>query len=169
MDQKKMDQVLASIQKFSLPRYDEIPNVGLYLEQTAKYITEYISRLGDFTLTGSMISNYVKKGLVDNPVKKQYSREQIGYLFFISIAKTVLSIEDVHLMIQLKKKSYPSQVAYDYFCAELENVIRFVFGLSKNLDVVGQNNYDTKNLLRTAVIAVAHKAYLDNYLQCLKG
>lgn len=168
MDQKTKEEVLSSIRTFSLPRYDEIPNVGLYLEQTSKYISEYISRLGDFTLTGSMISNYVKKGLLDNPVKKQYDRDQIAYLFFISIAKTVLSIEDVHLMIDLQKKSYPPQTAYDYFCTELENTVQFVFGLKDKLDTVGTNNADTKVLLRNTIIAVAHKAYLDNYLKCLK-
>ena len=166
--QKTKDEVLSSIRHFSLPRYEEIPNVGLYLEQTSKYISEYISRLGDFTLTGSMISNYVKKGLLDNPVKKQYNRDQIAYLFFISIAKTVLSIEDVHLMIELQKKSYPPQTAYDYFCMELENSVQFVFGLKEKLDTVGTHNADTKILLRNTIIAVAHKAYLDNYLKCLK-
>lgn len=168
MDQKTKEEILTSIRNFSLPRYDEIPNVGLYLEQTSKYISEYISRLGDFALTGSMISNYVKKGLLESPVKKQYDRHQICYLFFISIAKTVLSIEDIHLMIQLQKQSYQPRVAYDYFCTELENVVQFVFGLKENLDTVGTNNADTKILLRNTIIAVAHKAYLDNYLKCLK-
>jgi hypothetical protein len=168
MDQKNKEEILSSIRNFSLPRYDEVPNVGLYLEQTSKYISEYIARLGDFTLTGSMISNYVKKGLLENPVKKQYSRDQICYLFFISIAKTVLSIEAVHLMIDLQKKSYSPRVAYDYFCAELENVVHHVFGLKDTLDTVGTNNAETKILLRNTIIAVAHKAYLDNYLKCLK-
>ena len=59
-----------AIRQFTLPSYNEIPNVGLYLEQTAKYISEYLTCLGDFALTGSMISNYVKKGLIKNPVKK---------------------------------------------------------------------------------------------------
>ena len=44
---------------FHLPRYQEIPDVGLYLEQTAKYIDSYLSPLEDISITGSMISNYV--------------------------------------------------------------------------------------------------------------
>ena len=31
-------QVAEALKGFRLPRYNEIPNVGLYLEQTAKYI-----------------------------------------------------------------------------------------------------------------------------------
>ena len=74
-------QISQSIADFRLPRYNEIPNVGLYLEQATKYVCEYLAPLGEYNLTPSMISNYVKKGLIANPVKKQYSREQIAYLF----------------------------------------------------------------------------------------
>ena len=77
--------------QFSLPRYEEIPDIGLYLDQTAKYINSYLEPLGEMSITPSMISNYVKHGLVENPIKKQYGQEQIAYLFFIAIAKSVLS------------------------------------------------------------------------------
>ena len=69
---------------FTLPDYDQIPNVGLYLEQVTKYLNEYLEPLGCTPLTGSMISNYVKKGLVKNPVKKQYDREHIARLLVIA-------------------------------------------------------------------------------------
>ena len=64
MKENRKVRVADSVRGFTLPRYDEIPNVGLYLEQTAKYISEYLNCLGDFTLTRSMISNYVKKGII---------------------------------------------------------------------------------------------------------
>ena len=39
MDQTGKDTMTAAIRSFRLPRYEEIPNVGLYLEQTTKYIS----------------------------------------------------------------------------------------------------------------------------------
>jgi hypothetical protein len=39
-----------------LPTYDQIPNVGLYLEQVTKYISDHLAPLEDIQLTGSMIS-----------------------------------------------------------------------------------------------------------------
>ena len=167
MNQKMKDEILNSIRNFALPRYEEIPNVGLYLEQTSKYISEYLASLGDFALTGSMISNYVKKGLISNPVKKQYNREQIAYLIFIAVAKTVLSMEDIRLLIHLQKDAYESQKAYEYFRLELENVLFYVFGLKETLDNVGNDRTDTKNMLRTVIITAAHKAYLDKYFAAL--
>ena len=55
------DAIAGSIRGFRLPRYREIPDVGLYLEQATKYINQTISPLGFGTFTGSMVRNYVKQ------------------------------------------------------------------------------------------------------------
>lgn len=160
-------EIQNSIENFYLPRYSDIPNVGLYLEQVVKYISEYLEPLGSFSLTGSMVSNYVKKGLVANPVKKQYYRDQIAYLFFIAVAKNVLSMEDIRLLFEMQRETYSAKRAYDYFCSEFENVLSFVFGTKETLDTVGHDNNDTKTMLRNTIIAVAYKVYLDKYLAAL--
>lgn len=160
MEQTIKQEISASIAEFKLPKYGEIPNVGLFLEQTAKYISEFLAPLG-ITITGSMISNYVKKKIIANPIKKQYDREQIAYLIFIAIAKSVLSLEDIQLLIKLQKDSYESKVAYKYFCTELENVLFYVFGLKDTLDEVGISKTDEKIILRNTIITIAHKVYLD--------
>ena len=167
MKLKTKQKIADSLRDFRLPRYEELPDVGLYLEQTSKYISEYMSCLGDFALTGSMISNYVKKGLVANPVKKQYNREQIAYLIFIAVAKSVLSMEDIRLLFELHRSVYTPQKAYDYFRMELENVLHYVFGLKETLDTVGNDRTQTKNILRTVIVAAAHKAYLEQYFTIL--
>ncbi len=157
----KINGIVEDIKNFNLPKYNEIPNVGLYLEQTAKYISEYLEPLQQLALTGSMISNYVKKGLVSNPIKKQYNREQIAYLIFIAIAKSVLSIEDIKLTIEIQKKSYSSEMAYNYFETELKNVINYVFGIENNLHEIGTESTEQKKMLRNIIITIAHKVYLE--------
>ena len=62
MKENTKKEIQNLINDFSLPRYNDIPNVGLYLEQVVKYISEYLEPLGSFSLTSSMVSNYVKKG-----------------------------------------------------------------------------------------------------------
>lgn len=168
MEQKIKDKVSMSVKDFKLPRYEEIPNVGLFLEQTSKYISEYLQPLG-ITITGSMISNYVKKKIISNPVKKQYNREQIAYLIFIAVAKTVLSLEDVQLLIQIQKDSYESKIAYRYFCMELENVLFYVFGLKEALDEIGNSNTDEKVILRNTIVTVVNKVYLEKCFEGLKA
>jgi len=146
---------------FRLPRFQEIPDVGFYLEQTACYIGQLLEPLGEGAVTGSMISNYVKKGLLANPVKKRYNREQIAYLIFIALAKSVLSLDTLTVFIRIQKATYTAERAYDYFCEELENVLAFVFGKKLMLDDVGEDSSQEKKLLRSTIIAVAHKIYLE--------
>ena len=57
-----------SARDYRMPRYKEIPNVGLYLEQTVKYINECLAPI-EISITPSMLSNYVKKGYIDRPKK----------------------------------------------------------------------------------------------------
>lgn len=152
---------------FHLPRYHEIPNMGLYLEQTTKYISEYLSPLQENIITSSMISNYVKKDLVENPVKKLYYREQIAYLIFIALAKNVLSLDNLSQFIQLQKCTYATERAYDYTCDEFENVLQYVFGAKDTLDTVGIDSTDEKFMLRATIITVAHKLYLEKCFQAL--
>ena len=163
MEKQIKAQLISSIKEFKLPEYENIPDMGLYLEQTVRYVQDFLSPLPNIAITGSMVSNYVKKGLIANPVKKLYYREHIAYIIFIAVAKTVLSLEDIQLLIKLQKETYDEKTAYEYFCRELINIIQYVFGLKEELEEIGEKNSDEKTLLRNTVITVAHKIYLDMY------
>jgi len=161
MDPNTRNRIAASIDAFRLPTYQEIPDVGLYLEQTAKYISDCLAPVQDLPVTGSMISNYVKKGLITKPVRKQYSREQIAQLMFIAVAKMVLSMDDVHLMLTIQRQTYHSQIAYDYFRTELRYVLDCVLCREGELSALDPGATDQKVMLRNTIIALAHKIYLD--------
>ena len=165
MTQEKKELLAAAVRRFRLPRYQEIPTVGLYLEQTTKYISQYLDPLEENCLTNSMIANYVKRKLIANPVKKQYGREQIAYLFFIAVAKNVLSLDSMERFIRVQERTYSLDQAYDYFCDELENILAFVFGLKSSPDDVGVTRTDEKMMLRSTIIAFSHKIYLEKFFQ----
>ena len=157
-----------SIRGLRLPRYAEIPTVGLYLEQTIKYINSYLAPLGCLELTGSMVSNYVKKGLIPAPVKKQYFPEQISYLFFVALAKNLTSMENIDLLISVQRGTYTLPVAYDYMCGELENMLFYFFGLKNRPEELGETESDEKNLLRGLIMSAANVIYLNNYIEYLR-
>ena len=169
MEQQTKDAIRASVQNFRLPDYADIPDIGLYLDQTGTYVAERLSPLQSFSITPSMISNYVKMGLIDKPVKKLYHRDQIAYLLFIAAAKSVLSLEDIQLLIDLQKKTYTPAVAYQYYCMEFKNILFYIFGLKDTIEEVGVDSSDEKTMLRNTIIAVAHKVYLDKYFRALQG
>jgi len=164
----KTKQIIAdSLRGFRLPRYEEIPDVGLYLEQTAKYICEYLAPLEEAPLTPSMISNYVKKDLIDNPVRKLYGRDQIAYLIFITIAKNVMSLDGLIHFIALQKRTYSLQIAYDYFCDQFESTLLFTAEVKDTMDIVGEDNADEKRLLFSCIVAVTQKIYLEKCLEAI--
>lgn len=133
MHEKQKEEMLLSIRDFRLPKYDEIPDVGLFLEQTTKYISKYVEPLQDITLTGSMISNYVKQKIIAKPIKKQYFTDQIAYLIFIAIAKSVLSLDDIHLFIQLQKKPMTLRLHMNIFVTSWKKLFRMYLELENIL------------------------------------
>lgn len=167
MKLKTKQKISDSLRDFHLPRYEELPDVGLYLEQTAKYISEFLSPLEEGSLTPSMVSNYVKKGLIRNPVKKQYGREQIAYLFFIALTKNVLSLDGLINFIALQKRTYSLQKAYDYFCEQFENTLLFTAEVKDTLDIAGEDTTDEKRLLFSCIVAVTQKIYLERCLEAI--
>jgi len=166
--EQEYTEAIRAVQNYRLPRYHEIPNVGLYLNQVTKYINDYLALFPDMAITESMISNYVKKRLVANPRKKQYDREQIAYLIVIDVAKSVLPLDYVKRLLAIQQKTYPCDVAYDYFCCEFENVLQFVFGCKAEMEEIGQDSNDTKMLFRRVIVTVAHKIYLEYSFRNLK-
>lgn len=156
-----MKQTLGEpLRTFQLPKYAHLPDVGLYLEQTTQYINRCLAPLGCVEITSSMIRNYVKMGLVNHPVGKQYYADQIAHLIVIAILKHTLSLEHIGSLFHHQQQVYTDQVAYDYFCAELENILSFRFGLKNTVDDIGTTTSLIKEMLRSAIIAVSHYIYL---------
>lgn len=151
-----------SIENFRLPRYREIPDVGLYLDQTVKYINPFLAPLGFPEITASMISNYVKKGYIASPVRKQYNADQIACLFFIALAKNVVSMENIGILFGVQEHSYTRQVAYDYFADTLEGMLQYTFGLIEEFEDKGTTDSEQRKILQSVIIAVVHIIYLNS-------
>jgi len=163
---KEMKALFAEkIKDFRLPRYNELPNVGLYLEQVTKYINGFLTPLGWPEITSSMVSNYVKKGVILPPQKKQYSNDQLGYLIFISFAKSVLTLENIQKLFEIQRSTYSPEEAYNYFCSELENMLFHIAGLNEELGNIGLKNTEEKLVLRSVIIAVSQIMFISNCLE----
>ena len=154
-------RVTACAAGFALPRYADIPQVGLYLDQTVQYVNGCFSTFRGVELTPSMVSNYVKKGILSHPVRKKYSREQIASLLYIVVSKTVLPMENIDTLFKMQRAHCSAGVAYDYFCDEMENCLPFVFGARNTIRDLAVDAATEKRLLRSTILAAANKMYLD--------
>ena len=146
---------------FRMPKYALLPDMGLYLEQTTQYINQCLKPLGCIEITSSMIRNYVKMGLVANPVRKQYYANHIAHIICISIMKHVLTLEQAGKLFHLQQQVYTDETAYDYFCVEFENVLMYRFGFKDHLDDLGVTHSQEKEMLRSVITAVSHIIYLN--------
>ena len=135
--------------------------MGLYLEQTTKYVNGFLAPLGCLELTSSMVSNYVKKGLIPKPAKKQYYAEHLAYLFFVALAKQLVSMENIRLLLQIQQDSYALPVAYDFMCKDLENLLFQVFGLQEPQDIPGVTMSEEKDLFHGLIYAAAQVIFMN--------
>ena len=161
------EQLQKTVESLQLPKYNEVPDVGLYLDQVVKYINSYLNNITQ-PITTSMVSNYVKKKIIASPVKKQYSRDQIIYIMMITIFKNVMSLDQITLMFDIQKKSYNSKIAYNYFYLEFYNNLEYVFGIKDQLDYIGSDSTDEKLVFKNAIITICHKIYMDQLFTLLK-
>ncbi len=151
---------LAVIEDFRFPSYNEIPDVGLFLEQTGKYINEFLKPLLKTELTVSMISNYVKKKIIESPVKKQYYRSHIADLIIIAVAKPILTLENIRLMIEVEKDMRSSREMYETFCSIFEDTLKRTFRLEEE-DKRKKDEDNPITIMRYISTAVSYKIFLD--------
>ena len=158
-DMKALERrTLEQFSNFSFPEYEEIPDVGLYLKQVVRYIAGVLEPLGIQPLTASMISNYVKQGLIDSPEKKMYFREQIALLMYIAVTKNVLSMEQISYTISLREPGDGMAQTYKRMRSEM-------LGAVANLPESGTALHDSAEpeemLLHNTIILIIYKIFLD--------
>ncbi len=148
---------------FHMPRYDEIPDIDLYMDQLLIYIDKVLLPLSinnqEKILTTSMVNNYVKQGLLPPTVKKRYSREHVARLIEICIAKQVHSITEISRLLDVQNALFDIETAYNYICTELENVLLSTFSNKPLPEDSAICNQDARLLVRDTTIAFAHKLY----------
>lgn len=160
-DNKKA--LVPSIEGFKMPTFDQIPNVGLFI-WAGNDVFERISwTFGRNSIDEFDDQQLRQKHLIESPIKKQYSREQLAYLFFIAISKTVLPLADLKVLVEIQRKTYTTRRAYEYFTEELDNALKYVFGTQETLKKIGRDKTEEKRMLDNIIMTAAHKIYLEKY------
>ena len=150
-----------------MPHYNEIPDVGLYLDQTSKFINSYLELYPDMQVTTSMISNYAKQKLIGKLARKTYSRIQIASLVLINLSKTVLSIQNVKTLLEdIRTSEENFQSSYEQFRLVLGETLGALY--ENRIISVGANSDGTSSMLAPTVVAIAHKMYLEQYFALRK-
>lgn len=142
-----------AMNSFTLPEYHEIPDIGLYLDQVARYINSFLTDFPEMNVTPSMISNYAKQKLIERVNKKTYTRDQIATLILIVLFKNVLSIE--HIRILLKQEKENECTVSDMYASFRSTLLETCH--NENNTVI------SNDILYHIAVALSKKMYLERY------
>lgn len=114
---------------------EDLPDIDLYMDQVTTFMESKLSHSkrypDDKILTKTMINNYAKNRVLPAPVKKKYSKEHLLILTFIYYLKNVISLGDIHTLLDPLCSRFGSaaQTATDTPSPSLEELYRQVIAL----------------------------------------
>ncbi|WP_307994287.1 DUF1836 domain-containing protein [uncultured Intestinibacter sp.] len=164
----KDSHYIKEILEFHLPRFNELPDIDLYMDQVLNIIENsliiFSSENDENIITKSMINNYVKQNVIEKPFKKRYKKFHVAYLIIISILKKVLSISEISKIIN--NQDYEVEEFYNMFCNELEYSLKSTF-LNESKDE--QTKLIDDNIHNKILVAVtrafANKVYVQKLIE----
>lgn len=153
---------------FHLPRWEELPDFPIYIDQVIYYVEQHLSMLyynEEKFITNSMINNYVKSGIVEAPIKKKYERGQVAYIIIICILKKAYTLDEITQLFDVQIKTFETERAYNYFCSEFENCLYSIINKDDIEHIPSDSDMkDVVYLLHNTVLAVTHKIYVQYLL-----
>ncbi|KIS03373.1 DUF1836 domain-containing protein [Paucilactobacillus wasatchensis] len=151
-----------NLAKINLPKWDELPNFDLYMDQVVAYVNNLIGSMGLDLVTPAMINNYVKHKAILAPIKKKYQVMHIADILVISLLKATFPIDVIRSgMDQVTLRKYPKQ-AYDHFVELLMARLR--------KQPVGDTKAKSinENLMEVAVESVVTKLKAEELLRMME-
>lgn len=92
------------LERYRLPAWEELPDIGLYMEQVVVVLKHYLDYLPpelkeEQFITAATINNYVRNKQMPQPIKKRYYRVHLAYLMMICSLKQGLSLSLIQKLV----------------------------------------------------------------------
>lgn len=169
---KSFDEWEELLTTYSLPSWDNLPDLDLYMDQVIsiieKYLNIYIKVTGsDNLITPSMINNYVKLSIIPSPNKKKYSRVHLAYLLIICTLKQTLNMATIQKIIPVDLSYEEIRYTYNSFIENQHKAYLYVVENTRAvsnpiLSFDGENNERINDLvLQVAASANIFKILTD--------
>ncbi|NMA83771.1 MAG: DUF1836 domain-containing protein, partial [Epulopiscium sp.] len=172
--EKELLQLSKDISKYHIPRWQELPDIDLYMDQVISFIEHSIGKFSNNAtekiITPSMINNYVKLNLIPKPIKKRYNKGHLAYLIAISILKQVLTIQEVRDGILFQAKINGGKDAYNLFCDEQEKALASIINqINLGDQALDVEKITTDNLaIKMSTMAFASKMIAEKTIELQK-
>lgn len=149
-----------------LPRWDELPDFDLYMDQVLAFVAKYLPGTDDKPLTSSMVNNYVKMGVVPAPIRKKYSRHHIAYLIVICVMKSAISIAAIRKVIENELVTDTDETFYNRFCDMYEQINAAVAAAAEKISSATETSAERlkQTVMTAALRAQAEQAQAERAL-----
>ena len=126
-DFDKLYKTASELSNFSLPSYESLPEIELYMDQLTGYLNKLLCRIcrseDGAPLTQNRINNYVKDGRIKRPVQKKYGKEQIAMLYMLCCTKQNLTLPEASTLLAMLE-SGGTDALYEDFRSLQENIVK---------------------------------------------
>ncbi len=170
------------LNNYQLPQWEDIPDLGLYMEQIIDLLKQYLDYLPpelkeEQFITASTIHNYVRTKVMPQPRKKKYYREHIAYLIMILTLKQSLSIALIQKLIPMEmqeediRQTYTAFVkqhslAAKYFTVQVRQIASRILGHDEHYEISAAV---TEDLITLSSIFGGFSRLLSEKLLLLEG
>ncbi|MDD3171636.1 MAG: DUF1836 domain-containing protein [Bacilli bacterium] len=157
---------LEGLSNFSLPEWEKLPDLDLYMDQVVTYLEKQLALLSDDSeeklVSTSMINNYVKANLIPSPIQKKYSKEHIAHILAVCTVKQVLPINKIGQMLEIVKcQDFNYENIYTQFAHSQAKEIGLISKESlKRIDYVTDKNTEPDKI-KSLILQYAFKLALD--------
>lgn len=115
-----------TLQGYSLPDWEALPALPLYMDQVVYLLNQYLSvppaQEEERAVTPAMINNYVKLKIIPAPVKKRYSREHLAYLLMVCVMKQTLNTADIRRLLPGNPAQETARTTYASFVSAFHDM-----------------------------------------------
>ncbi len=164
----------------TLPRWDALPDLDLYMDQVLALVDHYLGDYPGFDekgLTASMVNNYVKLKVIPAPTRKRYTRTHLAYLIIISVLKPCLSITFIQQLLSCEQahSETPNEDGeqpsfgplYNRFCDIFEQSVHAVAKAAGETPTSEESSALPQAVYYAALRAQAEQALATKYLSLL--
>ena len=123
---QRLSAWITDMETFSLPSWNNLPDLGLYMDQVLLLMGQYLEPLvknqDEKAITASIINNYVRMKIMPAPVKKKYDRKHLACLVMILVLKQSLSISCIQRFLPQEQDEETIRHTYEAFVSQFTQV-----------------------------------------------
>ncbi|HYE67914.1 MAG TPA: DUF1836 domain-containing protein [Anaerovoracaceae bacterium] len=163
---KELTELIGRLSAERPADWDGLPDIELYRDQVLNYMKRQHSLQPEAAqLTGAMINNYIKSGLLPRANGKKYTKDHLVYLTAICSLKQVLSVGETDELLKLQPNIADTRGFYEEYLAKMEEAFRET---SEKLDENNSKEQLASIALQLAISSYAQKLACEKILDLLK-